>query len=120
MGIGLVAVGAALAAGYYFYVSDNAKKNRKMVASWATSMKDEIMDKANDLKEGLNKESLMGVIDEVAKNYYMAKNVTKEDVGMVVKELKDNWSRVMEELKESKKTAQTKISKVKKKSSPEK
>ena len=115
-GVGIVAVGAALAAGYYFYMSKNAKKNRKMVEGWAVSLKDEVMEKAKTIKDSLNKESLVNIIDEVAENYYTAKNVTKEDVTALVNELKQNWSKVVEELKNSKKSissAKTK-SKVKK------
>jgi hypothetical protein len=113
VGVGLVAVGAALAAGYYFYMSDNAKKNRKMVAEWATSLKDEVMDKAKTLKDNVTKESLASIIDEVAQTYYTAKNVSKEEVMEAVKELKDNWSKVLDELKNSKKTVKSAVSKVK-------
>ncbi len=103
VGAGLVAVGTAIAAGYYFYVSDNAEKHRKVVADWATDLKDEVMDKADTLKENLNRETLLGLIDEVAETYYMAKSVSKEDVGAAVKELKDNWAKVVDELKSQKK-----------------
>ncbi len=113
IGAGLAAVGAALAAGYYFYVSDNAKKNRKMVADWAVDLKGDVLAKAKTLKSNLNKESLMDAIDEVAQTYYTAKNINKKDVGNAVKELKDNWSKVIAELKKNKKTMKTIASKSK-------
>lgn len=112
IGTGLVAAGAALAAGYYFYMSDDAKKHRKMLVHWATDLKEEIMDKAEALKENLNRESLMGIIDDVAETYYTAKNVSKEDVMQAVDELKENWSKVMEELKKSKKKSVSSIKSV--------
>lgn len=101
MGAGLLATGAALAAGYYFYMSKDAKKHRKIVAEWASSLKDEIMKQAEALKENLNQESLMAIIDQVAETYYTAKNVSREDVMQAVEELKLNWSDVLEELKKS-------------------
>lgn len=113
VGVGLVAVGAALAAGYYFYVSGNAKKNRKIVGSWAINLKDEVLNKARNIKDGLNKESLLNIIDEVAANYYVAKNATKEDVQALVSELKQNWSKVLGELKNTKKSIKIVKSKAK-------
>jgi hypothetical protein len=98
-GMGIVAAGAAIAAGYYFYLSKNAKKNRKIVATWATNLKDDVLDKAETLKENLNRDSLIGIIDEIAETYYTAKNVRKEDVKEAVDELKENWEKVLKELK---------------------
>jgi DNA-binding Lrp family transcriptional regulator len=107
VGAGLVAVGTAIVAGYYFYVSDNAKKHRKMVTGWAVDLKSEVLDKARSLKENLDKESLLRLIDEVAETYYTVKNVSKDEVGKAVTELKENWSKVIEELKKSKKSVKS-------------
>lgn len=102
IGAGIVTVGAALAAGYYFYMSKDAKKHRKIAAEWASDLKNDILEKAQNLKENLNQETLVQIMDEVAKTYYTAKNVSKEEVLQAVEELKQNWTSVLEELNKNK------------------
>ncbi len=102
-GLGLAATGAAIAAGYYFYLSKNSKKNRKIVADWATNLKDDVLSKAETLKSNLNRKTLINIIDEVAETYYTAKNVSREDVKVAAEELKENLSKVLEELKNTSK-----------------
>lgn len=95
----VIGVGAALAAGYYFYMSKDAKKHRKLVADWANDLKDDVSAKMAELGENLNQENIMKVIDQVAEVYYTTRSVAKEDVGRVVGELKENWAKLVEEMK---------------------
>lgn len=108
LGAGIVAGAAALAAGYYFYVSKDAKKNRQIIVEWATSLKDDVTEKISSIGDSINQESVMGVIDEVAKIYYTTKGVAKEDVMQAVQELKNNWQELTKGVKGAKATPKLK------------
>ena len=94
------AAAAAAAAGYYFYASSSAKKNRKLAAKWASELKDDVMKKAKDIK-GLNKQSMMAIVDGVAKAYKGVSNLDQTDIMNAATELKDNWQKLREELKQT-------------------
>lgn len=98
IGAGLVAAGAAAAAGYYFYGSKNAKKHRKIAAKWATDMQKEVLKEAKNLKN-VSPEKLAVIVDRVAKTYRGARSVKAADVKRAANELKANWEMVKRETK---------------------
>jgi len=99
IGTGLAAVGAVAAvAGYYFYGSKTAKKNRKTIAKWATNMKREVIRETKRLTKN-NPKAVAAVVDRVAKAYQDAHSVNAAEVKRVAKELKANWDIVQREAK---------------------
>ena len=105
VGAGVAAGAAAIAVGYYFYASKNAKDHRQIAAKWAHKLKKEAVIKLSELNK-LDKQSIAKVIDKVAVAYKTASNVKKEDLSQAVSELKANWAELKNELK--KEVGQTK------------
>ena len=59
---------AGLTAGYYFYASENAKKNRKIAAKWAGDLKHKVVTEAK--KHGtLDKKTVANIVDAATKTY---------------------------------------------------
>ena len=98
IGAGLLAAGAAAAAGYYFYGSDKAKTHRKIAAKWATDMKKEVMKETAKMKAAGTKD-FAKVVDGVAKAYRESRSVSTDDLKRAAAELKNNWDTVQREMK---------------------
>jgi hypothetical protein len=98
IGAGLLAAGAA---GYYFYASPTAEKNRKIAAKWAGDMKREVVREAKRLKQ-VNAKDFAKVVDTVARTYAGVRSVNMQDVQRAARELKANWERVREEMNKGK------------------
>ncbi len=78
---GVAATGAALAAAYYLYGSEDAKEHRKKLAAWAKTAEKEILKKAKELKNAaMTDETIKGVIAEVARRYEMTKKIDPKDI----------------------------------------
>lgn len=93
-----VAAGAmAAAAGYFFYASKNAKKNRKVVAKWANDFKDDVAEQTEQIKT-INKDSLATVVDGVTKAYESVRSVDRGDLLRAADELKRNWKLLRDEV----------------------
>lgn len=91
VGTGLLAAGAA---GYYFFASKDAEKNRKIVASWATKLKKDVEKEVKAIKS--NKEPVVKkIIDKVSKAYKGLEGVNMKDVSAAVSELKKNWDKIV-------------------------
>jgi hypothetical protein len=116
IGAGLAAVGAAAAAGYYFYASKHAKEHRRVVAKWARNMKNEVVRESKRLTKATPRE-FAKVVDTVAKTYLDVRSIDPRDVKDAAKELKDNWQTVMHEAQAS---GRTRIAGAKKKMSTRK
>ena len=93
----IAAAAGAAAAGYYFYASKNAKKNRQVVAKWASDFKRDVEKQADQLKN-LNRESLVGIVDGVTKAYETVRNIDRNDLMKAAEELKRNWRLVKDEV----------------------
>ena len=89
VGAGIVAAGAA-AAGYYFYGSKDAKKNRRIAAKWASDMKAEILREARAVKN-LDRGRILGIVDRVARTYSDVRAIDSRDVRRAVDELREHW-----------------------------
>lgn len=107
IGAGLVAAGAAAVAGYYFYGSAGAKNHRKVVAKWATDMKNDVLKETKRLEEASPK-AFAAIVDRVAKVYQSAHI---QDVKRAADELKANWDMVQ---KDAKRTVRKSVSRAKK------
>ena len=92
---------AAVAAGYYFYGTANAKKHRKAASTWAKGLKSDVSKKVKSLKK-VDATSVAKIVDEAAKTYHSAKGASIADVHHAAKELKANWKKVHAELAPSK------------------
>lgn len=92
MGLGLAAL-AATAAGAYFLYGSSASKQKKKIKGWMLRMKGEVLDGL----EGLQIVSEAGydkVIDQVSKKYQAAKNIDKDEIAAITKELKGYWKNI--------------------------
>jgi hypothetical protein len=92
VGAGLIAAGAA--AGYYFFASKGAKKNRKIVASWATKMKRDTEKEVKSLGK-MEKSAVTKVINKVSTAYKGLEGIKMKDLSAAVSELKKNWQKLV-------------------------
>jgi len=92
------ATAAGLAAGYYFYASKGAKKNRRVAAAWAKSLRDEALSQAKKLKN-IDRSQVLGVIDTVAAGYENMREIEARDVRSAIKDLKSNWQKLADDVK---------------------
>jgi gas vesicle protein len=95
--IGAAVVAAGVAA--YFLTGERGKENRKKIADWAQTAKDEVLDKVNQLKE-LNQDIYNKIIDSVAARYEILKHVEKGELESLVRDLKGRWSEISKKAKE--------------------
>lgn len=109
VGAGLVAAGAAAAAGYYFYGSKGAKKHRKIAAKWATDMQKEVIREAKKLKK-MGPKEYAALVDRVAATYQSVRSIQPADLKRAANELKANLAAVQ---KETKRTVRKSISRAK-------
>jgi hypothetical protein len=91
---------AAAAAGYYFYFHKNAQKNRQAAGKWATDFKEDVMRQAEQVKN-IDKASLVGIVDGVAKAYEGIRSLDRKDLLRAADELKGNWQKLREELRQT-------------------
>ncbi len=104
LGAGALAAGAALAAGYYFYGSKDAKKHRKAAEKWANDLKKDVAREIKDL-EKVSKKDVTRIVNQAAKSYAALSELDTSDVMAAAKELKDNWETLTDEVtKKTKKT----------------
>ncbi len=101
----LAAAGAAAAAtaGYYFYASKNAGKNRRVAAKWAKDLKKDVISRAARMDK-IGRKTIYEAIDDAARAYAGAREVSTEEIIRAGKELKNNWQSLMKELPKPRKT----------------
>lgn len=97
MGAIAAGVAAAAGAGYYFYASKDAVKNRKIASKWAADMKKEVIKKAETIKN-LDQKEVVAMISEAANRYEQIRSIDKRDVLRAAEELKKNWKNIAEEV----------------------
>jgi hypothetical protein len=93
---GVLAAGAAAAAGYYFYGSKHATQHRKEAVKWAHDMKKEVVKEAKKF-QGLGEDAMHFAVDRVAERF-AGQGVDKESLDELVRELKGNWKKVRSEV----------------------
>ena len=95
-GVGLLAAAGAAAA-YYFFGSKDADKHRKKTARWALDLKKEVVRKASKLKY-IDRDSIIGVVDDVARAYENVRGLSKEEILKAAHELRTHWRALEGEL----------------------
>ena len=86
----------AVAAGYYFYSSKDAKKHRHIAAKWARDMKSDVLKTARKVNN-IDRKTIESIVTGVAKTYHDIKNVNRRELERAARELKANWREVMKE-----------------------
>lgn len=104
---------AAAAAGYYFYMSKDAKKHRKIVADWAGDFKKEVVKDVKALSH-VSQETVMEVIDNAVEVYKKTRNIGENELMQAANELKENWDKLQKSGKKVTKRAKKTVAKVKK------
>jgi len=95
---GVLAAAALAAAGYYFYASKNAKKNRLVAAKWAVDMKRDVVKRARALKN-VDRAAVAAIVEQSARAYKGIRGLDRGEVERAAKELKKNWQKIARELK---------------------
>lgn len=98
VGTGVLAAAALAAAGYYFYASKDAKKNRQVVSKWAVDFKKDVVKRAQSLKN-INRASVAAIVEQSARAYKGVRDLDRSEVERAAKELKQNWQNIAKELK---------------------
>lgn len=109
IGAGVVAAGAAIAAGYYFYGAKNAKKHRAAASTWAKGLKNDVMKQAKKL-EKIDQKSIAALVDTVAAAYATGR-IDSAQLKAAARELKANWKKIQEDVAPKKKPAPKKVAK---------
>ncbi|MBV9159949.1 MAG: hypothetical protein JO019_05140 [Candidatus Kaiserbacteria bacterium] len=94
----LAAAAAAAAAGYYFYASPNAKKNRRIAASWTAGLKREVVKQAKSVQK-MDRKQMLSVIDKAVRAYGAARSLDRRELARAAKELRDNWQKLSLEVR---------------------
>ena len=95
---GVLAAAALAAAGYYFYASKNAKKNRQVAAKWAGELKRDVVKRARALKN-VDRAAVAAIVEQSARAYKGVRGLDRGEVERAAKELKKNWQKIARELK---------------------
>ena len=95
LGVGLsLAAVAAAGAGYFFYGSKDAAKNRKKTAAWSQKLHKEVLSKAKKLKK-LDEKALRTIVDESTRAYEKVKSIDKKNLQKAAQELKGDRKSVV-------------------------
>jgi hypothetical protein len=107
VGLGVAAAAAAgIAAGYYFYASEDAKKNRRIAAKWASDFKSDIVKQAKKV-EHLDRAQMMKIINGAIATYETVRTIDKSDLDRAARELKNNWQLLAADVPRTAKKAAT-------------
>ncbi len=98
LGAGVLAAAALAAAGYYFYASKDAKKNRQVAAKWAGDFKKDVVKRAKALKK-IDRAAVAAIVEQSARAYKGVRNLDRTEIERAAKELKNNWQKIARELK---------------------
>lgn len=89
----VVAVSAGIAAATIaatLLLGKNGKKNRKSLKDWSERMKEEVVDKAKDLKV-VSGPIYEKIVDQVAKKYGNVQEISKNELVKEISLLKKEW-----------------------------
>lgn len=109
--IGVAAGLAALAAGSYFIFGPKGKNNRKAIKGWTLKMKGEVLEKIEKLKE-VTPDLYEKVINEVSAKYAKVKDISADELAMLVADMKKHWKAISNDLAPKKKAAKKVVKKV--------
>ncbi|MEK7552238.1 MAG: YtxH domain-containing protein [Patescibacteria group bacterium] len=92
--MGITAAGAALLV--FLYGTKKGKEERKKIKDWVSTLKDEIIQKLESLKD-INKEVYDKVVDEVSEKFNQIKDLSQAEIEVVKKTLKGGWEDMKKE-----------------------
>ena len=95
---GVLAAAALAAAGYYFYASKHATKNRQIAARWAVEFKKDVVRRAKALKNA-DRAAVAAIVEQSARAYKGIRGLDRDEVERAARELKKNWQKIAAELK---------------------
>lgn len=87
VGLGVAAVSAMALGAYYLYGAKDSAKNRKKVKAWMLKAKGEVLDQVEKAKE-LSLEAYNNAVETVAAKYKNMPGISPLDIAAFVKELK--------------------------------
>ncbi len=97
LGRGVLAAAALAAAGYYFYASKDAKKNRQIAAKWAGDLKKDVLQRAKALKN-VDRAAVAAIVEQSVRAYKGVRNLDRGEIERAATELKNNWKKIASEL----------------------
>ena len=89
IGVGL----AALAAGAYFFLSNQGKANQKHAKAWAIKMKGDVVGKLETARE-VTEPIYNDIIDSVAAKHAKIMKLNSQEVNELAQELKKHWKTI--------------------------
>lgn len=92
VGVGLAAIAALAAGGYFLYGKDGAK-NRKKIRSWMLKAKGEVLEGVEKMKN-VSEAEYNTVVEKVASKYKAFKNVDPREFEDMVRELRGHWKNI--------------------------
>jgi len=104
---------AGLAATAYFFFGPKGKANQKHAKAWAIKMKGDVIEKlemARDISEPIYHE----IIDSIAKEYEKGKKASREEIGVLAKDLKKHWKTMSKTAKKVKREVEKEVKPAKK------
>lgn len=109
---GVAAGLVALAAGSYFLLGPNGKKNRKEIKGWTLKMKGDVLEKLEKLQD-VTPEVYNQIIDDVTLKYGKLKNIQAAELAEIASDLKKHWKAISKDMKAGGATAKKKVTKAK-------
>lgn len=103
VGLGLAAIAAA-AAGAYFLYGKAGPKQKKKIKGWMLRMKGEVMDGLESLRD-MSGDAYEKMVDKISRKYQSAKNIDKDEVAALAKELKGYWKNISKHVTQAVKTS---------------
>jgi len=97
VGVGVTALGALT----YLLLGPKGKKNQKAVKAWTKKMKGELVKEFKKAKN-VTEPAYHNVVDKVQALYAKFKNVDKDELALLVKDIKKHWKTVVEGTKKAK------------------
>src|SRR3989344_6532920 len=91
---GIAAAGAALLV--FLYGTKKGKEERKKIKGWVSTLKEEIVQKLESLKD-INKEVYDKVVDEVSEKFTQIKDLSQGEIEVVKQTLKNGWEDMKKE-----------------------
>ena len=103
LGAGIAALAAA-AAGAYFLYGKATPSRKKKIKGWMLRMKGEVMEGIEGLRD-VSEDAYDNVVEKVSKKYAAVKNIDKDELTSLTKELKGYWRNISRHVADAARTA---------------
>jgi hypothetical protein len=84
---------AALAAGAYFFNTEQGKKHAKKMKGWMVSMKGQVLEKIEDIEE-MTEPVYRDIVDTVANAQILANKIPRSEILSLATDLKRQWNSI--------------------------